>query len=167
MDLLTGNRPQLKPASSSKNHLQGKGLGKHAKLRSQTIPELQEEAKHSSCSSETVQLQDASAKHLREQMENRLSKQPEEPRDLLEMGVLCRNEFWSKEKLRKIEEARRKKADDELNGCTFKPRRRSMSRSSSMLSSLSASSKRVSNVCNSYAEQYRKLLFCPKHINES
>lgn len=37
------------------------------------------------------------------------------------MGVLRRNEEWLNKKNQKIKEARLKKWDNELNGCTFEP----------------------------------------------
>lgn len=59
---------------------------------------------------------------LREEVRNRSNLlEPEEPPDLLCMGVIDRNAYWLQVKKEKIEEQRKAKKDRELDGCTFRP----------------------------------------------
>lgn len=59
---------------------------------------------------------------LREEVRNRSNLlEPEEPPDLLCMGVIDRNAYWLQIKKEKIEEQRKAKKERELDGCTFRP----------------------------------------------
>lgn len=151
-------RPRVAEINIFKLEQQIRDLEDYSKPKPQPVParlHMQHSGPVAPSAKTTLQApQRTSIQQLREQVKSRFSKQHEEPLDLLDMGVLQRNEFWAKLKLRKIEEARKKKADNELNGCTFKPdiKPRRTTRASSVISNLSTYSKRAPSVCSSYAE---------------
>lgn len=59
---------------------------------------------------------------LREAVNSRVQiMEPEEPPNLLEMGVVDRGRYWISQRLQKIEKIRKEVNENALKGCTFNP----------------------------------------------
>lgn len=88
-------------------------------------------------------------KVLRQAVCNRVQVlQHQEPPNLLEMGVVDRNQYWTNQRLQKIEKTREKVTEQLLKGCTFNPVLTPRLR-------LSSKTPRSTSVSTSYSQLYQ------------